>query len=855
MTQLLDLDSLKRSTDLVALLESYGVALKKRGQEYDGLCIAHTETHPSMQVYVDAKDGIQRFHCKSCGAGGTVIDAVMVLDGCDEVTAIKRLQVNGFDRGAKRVTITTRQSDKPALNSWMHRVAPEELPDMASKEFGEPVATWRYNDADGACLGYIARYATPEGGKSYRPYTYGAYSENVKATWKPKTWTAGKRPLYGLDLLAQRPQAKCAVVEGEKAADAARQLLGAMVCITWPGGANGIASVDWSPLTNRDILLIPDADKSGAGYQAMIRLAGILLALGCKVRILDTSDQPDKWDLADALEAAWTPAQLLEWAKPRISPLTSRELEQQRAEAEKKTMLSAQLNGTSEPKPVPGFDEDSSEYDLPPLEPEHIPLTIDVQPEQVADAPAIKPAKVKRHTAVKADEEPDGPEFSDPAMAGYWLQNQGKDWIYVNEWDKWMHWNGSIWEKDRTNSARKVILKHLISVSGWDMSLRLSDTARRALCDLPKIEKVEKVARILKCTVPELFDSDPFLLSTPGGVVDLKTAKLSEANPEHHITKSTKVTPDFSRCREEHIPHFMSVLARAHGGPEMVEYLRRWCYYILTGDTRFECFLFVYGPGGSGKSTFIHVLRELAGDYSVAAAMQTFSESKGSEHSTEIAGLAGARLVTATETEKNSRWNESRIKTLTGRDKISARFMRCDYFQFDPQFKLAIAGNHKPRLRSVGEEMRRRIHLVNFNTSFKDGEKIDNIRALLDEEMPGILAWAILGGESWRKAGMSRPPEVDAAISDYLNAEDTLGAWLEECCTVAPGKRCRSADAYASYAKFVESAGEGVQAQKGFVQELEQRGFERIKSNGVMNIVGLDVAPQQSTSWLPDDKF
>lgn len=360
MNDRIDLSELKRNTDLVALLESYGVALKKRGAEYDGLCIAHTETNPSMQVYV--KDGVQKWHCKACGAGGTVIDAIMVLDGCDEITAIKRLQKNGFHRETR---MTTTKQIAPKLNNWMHRVAPDEMPDMTTKDYGAPVATWRYNSETGECLGYIARYATPDGGKSYRPWTFGAYSENVAAVWKPKTWTAGRRPLYGLDELAKRPDAKVCIVEGEKAADAARKLLGAMVCITWPGGANGIQSVDWSPLANRDILLIPDADKTGVGYDCMIKVAGILLAIGCKVRILDTSDQPDAWDLADALAEGWTAQQLGEWAKPRIKPY----------DHPKDTDIQTQVVVPQAPPP-PVFDEDSSIYDLPevPDDDEHPPL-------------------------------------------------------------------------------------------------------------------------------------------------------------------------------------------------------------------------------------------------------------------------------------------------------------------------------------------------------------------------------------------------------------------------------------------------------------------------------------------------
>lgn len=704
-------------------------------------------------------------------------------------------------------------------NTWQHTVATGARPLLLLNDV-EPNAVWRYSDTAGQCLGYRAQY-----GSKMHAWTFGRYSENVDPEWEKHTWTHGRIPLYGLDRLGNYPDAPVCICATEAEADTMQRMLPAMVCMSWAGGA--LDGIDWQPLIGRGgengILLIPGYDIAGVGAMTMMRVAAYLMAIGCMARILDNSDQPhglDGWSGKDAFIA---------WAKPRIRPLTSEQVERQRMADDM-----AAIPHTSDDQPTP----------LPEDPQQHVPFTIDVVPTRIKDAPMLPEAKLKPHTKIETTEYmPDA--FSERGLALTWLKNDGTDWAYTPAWAQWAKWDGTRWHIDRTNSVTRMVGEEMARAVNWPEARDLSTLQKRSLSSRKNIANVLALAGAQDGHLPEHWDSDPMLLGTPGGVVDLRNGELRQARREDFITKSTKYTPDFSRCTENDMPNFMSVLARAHGGREMVEYLQRWFYYVLTGDVRFECFLFCYGPGGSGKSTLVYVLQELVGEYAVAAGMETFAATQRQEHTTEIARLAGARLVTATETEKNSHWNESRIKTLTGQDKLSANFMRQDKFDFTPLFKLCITGNHKPRLKSVGEEMRRRIHLVNFPTSMTDAEKKTDIRQLLSEEMPGILAWAIQGGDSWRAKGMTRPAIVDAAINEYLQGEDTLGHWLEQCCRVAPGLRCASGEAYASYKSFVELAGEGIQAQKGFVQEMEQRGFERRASHGVRYIVGLEIKPPE----------
>src|SRR4029078_595657 len=168
-------------------------------------------------------------------------------------------------------------------------------------------------------------------------------------------------------------------------------------------------------------------------------------------------------------------------------------------------------------------------------------------------------------------------------------------------------------------------------------------------------------------------------------------------------------------------------------------------------------------------------------DYHRTAPIESFTATNTDRHPTDLAALRGARLVTATETEEGRRWAESRLKTLTGGDKIAARFMRQDFFEYTPQFKLIIAGNHKPGLRSVDEAIRRRFNLIPFSVTIPPSERDEMLPDKLKAELPGILAWMIDGCTRWLEGGLSAPEIVPAATNAYLEEEDAVSAWIEDC--------------------------------------------------------------------------
>ena len=186
------------------------------------------------------------------------------------------------------------------------------------------------------------------------------------------------------------------------------------------------------------------------------------------------------------------------------------------------------------------------------------------------------------------------------------------------------------------------------------------------------------------------------------------------------------------------------------------------------------------------------------GDYCRIAPIETFTASISERHPTDLAGLRGARLVSAVETEEGRRWAESKIKALTGGDKISARFMRQDFFEFIPQFKLLIAGNHKPGLRSVDEAIRRRFYLIPFTVTIPAEERDPALLEKHKTEVPGILHWMIEGCLQWQQRGLAPPSVVTAATAAYLEAEDAIAAWIADCCEIDPNHWERRNDLFAS---------------------------------------------------------
>jgi putative DNA primase/helicase len=433
------------------------------------------------------------------------------------------------------------------------------------------------------------------------------------------------------------------------------------------------------------------------------------------------------------------------------------------------------------------------------------------------------------------------PPFSEDALAIRFTDQYGDELRYVAMLGKWFRWDGQRWQQDDKLMVFSLARKICRAASAE------SSDRQSVLASGKTIAAVERLARCdqsIAATIDQ-WDADPWLLNTPAGIVDLKTGEISRHDPDRYMTKVTAVGPD-SGCS---IGLWRSVLETVTGNDKALQdYLQRLFGYSLTGSTQEHSLHFCYGRGANGKSTVMNAVTGCAGDYHKAAPVETFTASSIDRHPTELAGLMGARLVTATETEEGRRWAESRIKALTGGDPVSARFMRQDFFEYVPQFTLIISGNHKPSLRTVDEAIRRRFHLIPFTVTIPLEDRDPELGEKLKAEWPGILQWMIDGCVAWQEQGLAAPEAVTNATKEYLEAEDALAAWIDECCDRDPNAWEQSSSLFKSWRVWAERSGEQFGNTKQFRDRLEARGIEhkRQPKSGLKGYQGLRLNPDDT---------
>lgn len=391
----------------------------------------------------------------------------------------------------------------------------------------------------------------------------------------------------------------------------------------------------------------------------------------------------------------------------------------------------------------------------------------------------------------------------------------------------WLCWTGKQWRQDGVGPLR--LAKQTVRSIYAEAASLLDDNQRRTAVrhglaseSASRIEAMLRLARFEPSIAAELsdFDNPAWLFNCANGTVDLKTGQLKPHEPSDLLTKISKV--EFNA--EAQCPTWQAFLKRIMGDSDsLVRFLKRAIGYTLTGETGEQCFFLLFGYGANGKSTVLNVTKLLLGDYARTASIKTLTVQRYEGVNNDVARLAGARFVAVIEGKSDSQLNTTVIKQLTGDDTITARYLFKENFEFEAQFKLWLATNHKPDIRETDEGTWRRVLLIPFVVTIPTAERDQNLRHKLREELPGILNWALEGCLEWQRDGLQIPPEIYNATREYRKEQDALMRFIDAACLLKPNASVAASEFYSAYQAWCTQTGERIESQTVIGQRMNER--------------------------------
>jgi putative DNA primase/helicase len=653
---------------------------------------------------------------------------------------------------------------------------------------GKVEATYIYRDADGANLFRVVKKRLPDGDKTFYQQRWQPGSGGFEGGLK------GMKPvLYHLpELMKADPGETVYVVEGEKDVENLEAL--GFVATSNPMGAEKWRDHYSDALAGRRCVLIQDNDDPGRRH--IQKVAASLHDKAASVRILELPDLAEHGDASDWLAAGGTADRLRElaevapeWVRPAGSAPPPRE---------------GKAKGDAGPREI--------------------------------DARLAKEMRTDMGNGARL-----------ASRAGGRLR-------YCKPWEKWLVWDGRRYALDTTmaadrmaKEAARMMFAEAATIEddgkrGQHVEHAKASQSRGRLKAMLEMAASEPGVPIL---VDEM-DRDGWLLNVANGTIDLKTGRLKPHDQADVLTQLCPVEYDaHAKC-----PLWESTLELFFAGdPKLIAYWQRVCGYALTGVIRDHVMPVAYGQGSNGKSTILGTLMEMLGpDYAMKAPPDMLMAKAHDSHPTDKADLFRKRLVVAIETAEGRRLDETMVKELTGGDRVRARRMREDYWEFSPTHTLIMATNHRPTIRGTDNGIWRRLKLVPFTVKVDGGRDDKRMSEKLRAEFPGILAWCVRGCLAWQEIGLQEPESVAEATADYREEQDVIGGFLADRTLMDPSTRTRCNKVYEAYKAWAEAAGERVISLSDFGKRIGDRGIGKSKSNGWWYI-GVGLKQADDPSW------
>ncbi|WP_461296350.1 phage/plasmid primase, P4 family [Streptomyces harbinensis] len=409
-------------------------------------------------------------------------------------------------------------------------------------------------------------------------------------------------------------------------------------------------------------------------------------------------------------------------------------------------------------------------------------------------------------------------------------------------------WNGSVWVRSDTRvrqeihrmGAALVLSGQTQAARGFTMTSRI-DALMTELKSVPSV-RVETTD----------FDNRPDLLAFRNGVVDLRTGLLRPHDMADMLTYSL----DINYRPEARCPRWESFLAEIFPGtPEMPPYIQRLIGYGITGHTTEQAFAVLWGKGANGKSVMVDTLTAVFRAVSKTTPFATFEAKSSGGIPNDIAALRGARLVMASEGESGTLMSEAILKRVTGKDMISARYLRREFFEFKPTFLLLLATNHRPKFKSQDEGLWRRIKLLPFLRYFAPHERDHSLDSRLLAEAEGIAAWAVRGAVQWHRDGLQDPQVITGASREYRETSDALAGFFPGVLERAGDSEVmHGTDAFNAYLEWAEAENLPTRerwTRRTFYDAMEERGVQRKKTKRGIALVGVRDANESTDETGP----
>ena len=435
-------------------------------------------------------------------------------------------------------------------------------------------------------------------------------------------------------------------------------------------------------------------------------------------------------------------------------------------------------------------------------------------------------------------------------FTNYW----GETTRFDSDRGTWMIWRGTHWENDSCGQALHritLVAKRIIPVEVAE--IRSDSKEKKDWADIKADRVAAEAARLHRTptmlsaltvakVLPEMrtrtsqYDAHPMKFNCLSGVIDLPTGEVHPHRPEdlHARISTVELAPVGSEC-----PRWMKYLNDIMcGDAELVSYLQRMVGYIMTGSTKESAVFVFWGDGANGKSVFINVIYHLLGGYAHNTDIRTFTNiDRGNSPRNDLAELVGMRFAVSPEWESGEALDEASLKTISGGDIVSARFLNKEQFQFKPVCKVVLASNHRPVVKGTDHGIWRRLRMVPFLAKFEDAMQIKELdKILIAEEGPAILRWAMEGAQIWTKQGLRTPASITEATTEYRGTQDWFLNFLDERCEVDANASVASQSLFNEYKRWCQDSNIKAQVkQQTFNERLQRHNFQK-KATKVANM-------------------